>query len=94
MNCSNYFNCQLQEHLSQYNYSINNNYLNCSKKINNCYISLEQIVEQYIPLGFSHFSFTETENINNDFLFFLIDYFIKEEYKYEILKIFFKEELQ
>lgn len=91
INCPNYFNCEQQEHLSQYNYSIKNNYLSCSKRLinNNNFISLEKIIEQYLPLGFTHFSFAEMENNQNDNLLkFLIDYFIKDEYKYEILNLF------
>lgn len=100
-NCSE--NCQKEcikkEHNSIYNYSNRSYYMNCSNfisynDISNTNISLKDIQEKYLPLGITHYKLNSFPNIPNafiDFIFFFVNYFIKEEYQNEILIKLLKE---
>jgi hypothetical protein len=84
--CEGYRNCWLAEHQNQIEYSGAQNILNCaniSKFLNvNNIISLEEIKNTYIPLGFNHFTFSTQYLLNqNEMVDFYIQYFIKDEYK-------------
>ena len=105
--CSNcpiayYQKCIELEDNSIYNYSNNSHYTNCSnfmsynnkKSIN---ISLNDIQQLYMPLGITHYkldNFPNTQKAFIDFIFFFVNYFIKEEYQQEILIDLLKENIR
>ncbi len=96
--CLNKNNCQLSEHKNQYNYSIKNNYKLCNHNKgchkNNPLITIEDIKEKYLPLGINHFYFPDIiSDKKDDLIVFLIDYFIKQEYKENIYKIYRRENM-
>lgn len=90
--CSQFNNCRIHQHQTQYDFSNFNKYHNCPYYIPYHFreplLSLEKIEKDYVPLGFTHFSLGEVihdEKFDN-FILFFIEYFIKEEYQYEVLK--------
>ena len=93
INCSNYLPCRYNSHLNQYNYIKENPYKTCDNSINyqyiNPYITIEDIKEKYLPLGINHFRLSETISDKNDNLFiFLVNYFIKDEFKKDVYEFF------
>lgn len=91
LKCSNFDYCLLNENLTQYEYSSKNIIRDCLNhrdyNILNPLITIEDIKEKYIPLGFNHFYIAEVFNDNIDhYLDFLINYFIKDEYKIQVYK--------
>ena len=94
--CNNEKKCQYANHVNQYNYSMINSYLNCEKRYPyhriNPLITLEEIKDTYIPMGYKYFKIEEIFNNDKDNLFlFLLNYFIKEEYKEEVYNLAFEE---
>lgn len=90
--CKNCKECQYIAHQNQYNYSGVNNYLACAKRPPYHYkkplLSIEDLLKDYVPLGINHFSLAPIFHSQKDnFLLFLIEYFIKDEYKFEVKKI-------
>ena len=84
-NCKDYQNCWLKENEYQINYSEKSNFLLCNK--------FKQIlkswkdIQEYYQLGINHFIIKSNPQHNSkDYLFLLIDFFIKDEYKYKILE--------
>lgn len=92
LGCEEYVNCMLTEQQNQLKYSSMSVFHNCSKcflKENNPQlITIEQIENTYLPLGFNHFIFsTSYKNVDKAFqLVFYIQYFFKPEYWNEITK--------
>lgn len=82
INCRTYKTCAIQEHKTQLAYSGIPVLWNCKK----CYahsseksiLSLEELKEKYVPLGFSNFTFSHYTPTNaNELLDFYLSYFIK-----------------
>lgn len=97
-NCSMYKNCLLNNHDAQYNYSIENTFLACGKRPPYedvvPLVSLDNIYNIFYPLGIKHYKLEEMcSNDKDHLLWFYIDYFIKDEYKSEVLRIAMKEGL-
>lgn len=98
--CYSFKNCKYHEHKSQYDYSQTNNYINCSMRQGydeqeKILITLEEIIEKYLPLGINHFSLAPIMNSQKDsLLIFLINYFVKEEYHNEIYNIILKDKIK
>lgn len=94
--------CIKIEHNSIYNYSNNSSYLNCPHFLSYNHqkaidISLDDIQNTYLPLGITHYKLDNFPNIPNafiDFIFFFVDYFIKEEYQNEALIQLLKENMR
>lgn len=91
--------CIKNEHNSIYNYSNHSQYNNCTNfipynNIKTINISLEDIQQKYLPLGITHYKLNNLPNTTNafiNFIFFFVNYFIKEEYQQEILIELLKE---
>ena len=91
--------CISNEHLSIYNYSNRSSFINCTKHLlytdkKAINISLEDIQNIYLPLGIKHYKLSEFPNLPFafiDFITFFVNYFIKEEYQYDILLQLIKE---
>lgn len=79
-NCSNLDQCNIQEQITQYNYSDSFTKMNCSKCLGlNSIISLEDIQKNYVPLGFHNFILPDYyDSKNNNMIKFFINYFIKD----------------
>ena len=79
-NCSNLDQCNIQEQITQYNYSDSFTKMNCSKCLGlNGIISLEDIQKNYVPLGFHNFILPDYyDSKNNNMIKFFINYFIKD----------------
>ena len=95
-NCFNYKKCQEKEHFSQYNFGCNNIYQECKK--HSLYherkpiISIEDIKNIYYPMGVRYFRIADMINDSeNNLIVFLIDYFIKDEFKEKFYKEFLLE---
>lgn len=95
--CKNYLQCKLNQHITQYDYSEQDFYSAC--KDNKLYqnikplITIEDIQNIYLPLGITHYSLAEMPLKNaNDFLDFFLNYFIKEEYRQEVLIDFLQKQ--
>lgn len=92
-------NCIISEHDSIYNYSNNSIFNNCDKlqeyhNSKSIDITLDDIKNIYLPLGIKHYKLDNFPNCKNaiiDFIFFITDYFFKEEYKEEIIQKLIKE---
>lgn len=91
--------CIKSEHNSIYNYSTHSSYINCKNFLTyndnkNINITIEDIQQFYLPLGITHYklnNFPNTPNAFIEFIFFFVQYFIKEEYQQEILIELLKE---
>ena len=91
--------CIKNEHSLIYDYSHLSKFLTCPNFLtyNNqktILISLEEIQNIYLPLGIHHYklnNFPDAPNAFIDFIFFFVNYFIKEEYQNEILLHMLKE---
>lgn len=79
-NCSNLNNCNIQEQIAQYNYSDSFTRINCSKCSGlSSNLSIEDIQNNYAPLGFHNFILPDYCNSkNNNIIKFFINYFIKD----------------
>ncbi len=79
-NCSNLNNCNIQEQIAQYNYSDSFTKINCSKCSGlSSNLSIEDIQNNYAPLGFHNFILPDYCNSkNNNIIKFFINYFIKD----------------
>lgn len=85
INCKNYTACWLKEFEYQINYSNKSNFCNCDKYNEN--VILIKDLDNYSKLGINHFIIKSNPQHNaEDYLAFLIDYFIKDEFKYNVLK--------
>lgn len=88
--CNRFINCRIQQHQKQYDFSNYNCYIDCNNYIPYQYkkniITFEEANNFYKPLGFNHFTLGNiiSDNVDN-FILFFIDYFIKDEYKYELI---------
>ena len=82
-NCPNLNNCNIQEQIAQYNYSDSFTRINCSKCSGlSSNLSIEDIQNNYAPLGFHNFILPDYCNSkNNNIIKFFIDYFIKDSNK-------------
>lgn len=90
MDCDKYAQCQYNTCLDIYNFKNNSIYEKCLIKNNyqdkKTFFSLEDIIKNFVPKGFTHFRLAEMYNNNsNDLFIFLIKYFFKEEYQKEAL---------
>lgn len=91
--------CILTEHNGIYNYSKNSIFKSCTKFYSYTdpkaiLITLEDIQNKYLPLGITHYKLNNFPNLENEvinFVFFIVNYFIKDEYKNEILLDLLKE---
>lgn len=91
--------CYSKEHELIYNFSNYSFIKDCKDLIrynfiNSCNITIKEIKEKYQPLGINHFKLCDLPNNKNaifDFIFFFVDYFIKQEYKEDILYQLLKE---
>ena len=84
--CPQYFQCKEQEHLKQLNFE-NNSYFTYCNNINIKNVSLKDVEEKYIPLGYSQFYLTNSISFNTEkYIELLVNYFIKNEYRFEIYK--------
>lgn len=79
-NCPNLNNCNIQEQIAQYNYSDSFTRINCSKCSGlSSNLSIEDIQNNYAPLGFHNFILPDYCNSkNNNIIKFFINYFIKD----------------
>lgn len=79
-NCPNLNNCNIQEQIAQYNYSDSFTRINCSKCSGLSFnLSIEDIQNNYAPLGFHNFILPDYCNSkNNNIIKFFINYFIKD----------------
>lgn len=85
INCKNYAACWLKEFEYQINYSNKSNFCNCDKYNEN--VILIKDLDDYFKLGINHFIIKSNPQHNaEDYLAFLINYFIKDEFKYNVLK--------
>ena len=88
--CNRYNMCLRHEHQAQYNFSGYNNFFHCAKTngLNSTIIPFDQIT-QYEKIGITHFYLNPVVDKNKEkSLLFLIDYFIKDEYKIKVLEEF------
>lgn len=91
--------CIKNEHNSIYNFSNNSHFLTCPNcsmynDLNTINISIDDIQNIYLPLGITHYKLNNFPNIPNafiDFIFFFVNYFIKEEYQQFVLEKLLKE---
>lgn len=91
--------CIVKEHNNLYNFSNNSIYKSCNNFIlynsnKNEIISINDILAIYKPLGITHFklcNYPDKQGALNDFIFFFVHYFIKPEFREEILYIIIKE---
>ena len=89
--------CSLKENELQSNYSGTSLLSNCDKRVpytDSTVITLEEIVQKYNAIGIKHYKLVDFfQNPCNtiDFINFIIDYFIKDEYKNEIRTLMLKE---
>ncbi len=93
LNCPKYETCHMEMDAKIYNFCKDNHYLLCPKRQNyeNSFINitLQDINNKFRKMGFTHYKFAEVVNSSSDNLFyFLVDYFIKDEYKYQVIKEF------
>lgn len=90
--CKHYDTCLLNIHKLQLEYSGQQPIQNCLKSnhFNNFekLLSLEEIEEKYIPLGFSHFTFSSVVLPASEVFSFYTKYFIKEEYQQQVMNMF------
>lgn len=89
--------CLAKENELQYNFSEGSVLASCKKQVNyreSTLISLEDIVTKYKNIGIKHFKLVDfCQNSSNaiDYIDFIVDYFIKDEYKNEIRNMMLKE---
>ena len=93
LKCQNYDSCRYNQHVYQYNYSNVNPSLTCAKcapyEHSHILLSLEEIVEKYAPLGFTHYRFDEViDSPQNSALTFFIHYFIKPEHQAQVYEFY------
>lgn len=94
IHCRTYKNCGIQEHKTQLAYSgvpILWNCKKCNKHSNSkSYLSLKELKETYVKMGFSHFTFSPyyTSSVY-ELLDFYLTYFIKPEYYNEAYKFWY-----
>lgn len=93
LDCPNYFNCIAAENNSQLFYSSLGTYSRCKNTYNytnnKSLIPLNTIKEFYLPLNVNHFIIESCHSSQKDYGIFLIDYFIKNEFKYNAYKELF-----
>lgn len=93
-NCRNYNQCLLNEHLNQLNYSDQQVQQRCFKRNpfggSSELIDLEEIKKTYVPLGFSHFTFSQN-CIPQDVFGFYLKYFIKPEHITHVYKLWMEK---
>ena len=80
--CKNYFQCPIVENNNILNYTFEPTFCNCKNSINNKqYITIKEIKDIYIPMGITNFLIDYFSNNENEYGLFLINYFIKPEFK-------------
>lgn len=84
--CSKYNQCPIAENKAQINYSLNSCFKECKNTLNpfdnNSFISLEEIKEFYLPKNINHFVLRDMPSLDlHEYLLFVTEYFIKEEFK-------------
>ena len=89
-NCNYFSECKINEHMNQYNFSNRMLMTKCPIRNNiELNITLEDIKNIYYPLGFKYFSFDNyLFGVENNLLDVYINFFIKDEYKYQVYKNF------
>ena len=96
LSCESYKACNLACQKKQYDFCGFNIFNSCNTCVNNVSlhesISIEEILDKYIPLGISHFKIDSFEN-DKMYIDFVLKYFFKEEYRTNVLEIFAKEEI-
>ncbi len=93
LDCPNYFNCITAENNTQLIYSSLGTYSRCNNTYNYSNnpstISLNKMKEFYLPLNINHFLIESCHQKQEDYGIFLINYFIKDEFKYYAFKELF-----
>lgn len=89
--CKNYSKCILAENLNQYDFSGQSVFTSCPKtyiyNTNPQTMSLEDIKEEYVKKGITHFRLATCPNHQlTQYFAFLVKYFIKEEYQAKFLE--------
>lgn len=85
--CSNNSSCFLAEQENALEYSNKSLLLRCEKNQQYKFLSLEDIIQQYQPLGFTHFVFeTDYRLTPEQKLIFYIKYFFKDEAQDKIIQ--------
>lgn len=83
-------NCICQENKLIYNFSNQSHILQCVQTNNNFYfISLNDIINNYLKQGINHYKLNEFSNTKQsfyNFLYFFVEFFIKQEFQMDILK--------
>ena len=88
MKCKNWDKCRIEQHDAIYEFSTKNSYQSCFYQ-SNTNIPIEVINEKYVPLGFNHFKLSSVGKTEKEYFIFLLNYFIKEEYKIEVCKRYY-----
>lgn len=98
INCPSYQKCKIDSDESQINYSEMNPFIGCMRNRNTAYnvgeaISLKEIEENYIPLGYKYFSFAPKPNKDYfENVIYYFSYFFPSDYIIKVLKIFNDQE--
>ena len=89
--CNYFMECKKNEHLNQYNFSEQMLISKCALRNNiKLNITLEDIKNIYYPLGFKYFAFDNyIFNSQINLLDIYTNFFIKDEYKYQVYKNFY-----
>lgn len=92
--CKNYFNCHLNAHQTQYDFSKKNIFELCDYNLGFQYeshknLNVKIIKEKYSSIGINHFYINDYFYNKVDLAMFLIKFFIKDEYQ---LKVFYNME--
>ena len=83
--CENYLNCWNKEFEYQINYSNKSNFITCQNYKEE--IKTLDSLKDFKKLGINHFIIKSNPEHNSEkYLLFLIEYFIKDEFKYNVLK--------
>lgn len=98
-NCKSKDTCLLQEHQNQIDYSSRQFLNSCNKNCDifdiNSIITIEQLLEQYKPLGFTHFTFSASySKSQEEWLTFYLQYFLKSEFYLPALQMWSEYKLK
>ena len=93
-NCNSIDQCFSNEQEKIYNFSKTSHIESCPKllsydNLNNVIIPLDDIINNYTKIGINHYSLCPLPNNKRailDFLAFIVDYFIKPEYRFDTYK--------
>ena len=91
INCTNFYNCHLNVHKTQIDYSGQDVFQLCqkNKRLQDSFIlDFNEIKEKYQKLGINNFYINDNYHNENDYASFFISNFIKQEYQISIYKEF------